>query len=131
MLDEAMTLAERTGTAWQRADFLDTRARALWALSRPQEAASAALEAADRFRAAADAHGGAQAELFAAFVVAESGAPEQAATLFGLLADAEDQPYLVRVAALSGLAQCLEQIGDDDGAAAARARLEALREEPQ
>ena len=131
VLDEAMTLAERTGTAWQRADFLDTRARALWALSRPQEAASAALEAADRFRAAADAHGGAQAELFAAFVVAESGAPEQAATLFGLLADAEDQPYLVRVAALSGLAQCLEQIGDDDGAAAARARLEALREEPQ
>ena len=74
-----------------------------------------------------DREGAAQAELFAAYVVAEDGSPEQAATLFRLVCDATDST-LVRLGALTGLHQCLSTLGDHDGAARVRDELDALRE---
>ena len=86
-----------------------------------------ALQAADLFTAAGDREGAAQAELFAAYVVAEDGSPEQAATLFRLVCDSTDST-LVRLGALTGLHQCLSALGDHDGAARVRDELDALRE---
>ena len=82
LLEEALALVRDAGADWQVADYTDTRARALWSLERGPEAIATALQAADLFTAAGDREGAAQAELFAAYVVAEDGSPEQAATLF-------------------------------------------------
>lgn len=128
LLDEAITLASAAEESWQVADYTDTRARALWALERGPEAVSTALRAADLFTAAEDPEGAAQAELFAAYVVAEDGDPEQAATLFRLV-DGSTQSVLVRLGALTGLHQCLAAVGDHDGAARVREDLEAVRDQ--
>lgn len=129
-LDEALELVRAAGSRWQEADYLDTRARCLWALRRGAEAVAAALQAADLFLAAEDRQSAAQAELFAAFVAAEGGDPETGRTLFSLLAEDVQAPHLVRLAALTGLQQCHEQLGDAAGAAAVRQRLEVLQEDP-
>ncbi|MEW1965687.1 hypothetical protein AB0302_09890 [Micrococcus sp. NPDC078436] len=126
LLDEAIALAEQAPAPWQAADFLDTRARALWALENGPEAVSTALTSADRFTAAGDPNGAAQAELFAAYVVAEDGRPEQAATLFRLVGDSTGSD-LVRLGALTGLHQCLDALGDHAGAARVRDDLESVR----
>ena len=126
LLEEALALVRDAGADWQVADYTDTRARALWSLERGPEAIATALQAADLFTAAGDREGTAQAELFAAYVVAEDGSPEQAATLFRLVCDSTDST-LVRLGALTGLHQCLSALGDHDGAARVRDELDALR----
>lgn len=126
LLDEAIALAERTGTPWQRADYLDTRARSLWALHQGDEAVSAALTSADMFHDAGDAQGAAQAELFAAYVVAEDGRPEQAATLFRLVHESTASD-LVRLGALTGLHRCLAALGDHEEAARVRRDADEVR----
>lgn len=128
MLDEALALVRESAARWQEADYLDTRARSLWALRRGDEAVSTALQAADLFVDADDPGGARQAELFAAFVAAEDGAPDTGVTLFSLLADDERAPHLVRLAALTGLEQCHERLGDTASAARVRARLEEFQE---
>ena len=128
LLEEALALVRDAGADWQVADYTDTRARALWSLERGPEAIATALQAADLFTAAGDREGAAQAELFAAYVVAEDGSPEQAATLFRLVCDSTDFT-LVRLGALTGLHQCLSAVGDHDGAARVRDDLDAVREQ--
>ncbi|MCV7675870.1 hypothetical protein M3C33_004690 [Micrococcus luteus] len=127
LLEEALALVRDAGADWQVADYTDTRARALWSLERGPEAIATALQAADLFTAAGDREGAAQAELFAAYVVAEDGSPEQAATLFRLVCESTEST-LVRLGALTGLHQCLSALGDHDGAARVRDELDALRE---
>lgn len=128
LLDEAVALVREAEAPWQVADYTDTRARALWSLDQGAEAVSTALHAADLFTAAQDPEGAAQAELFAASVVAEDGSPEQAATLFRLVSEST-QSTLVRLGALTGLHQCLSAVGDHDGAARVRDDLDAVREQ--
>ncbi|MCR8676313.1 hypothetical protein NWP10_10935, partial [Micrococcus sp. HG099] len=128
LLDEAVALVRAAEAPWQVADYTDTRARALWSLEQGAEAVSTALHAADLFTAAQDPEGAAQAELFAASVVAEDGSPEQAATLFRLVSEST-QSTLVRLGALTGLHQCLSAVGDHDGAARVRDDLDAVREQ--
>ncbi|QCP07634.1 hypothetical protein FDF08_06195 [Micrococcus luteus] len=128
LLDEAVALVREAEAPWQVADYTDTRARALWSLEQGAEAVSTALHAADLFTAAQDPEGAAQAELFAASVVAEDGSPEQAATLFRLVSEST-QSTLVRLGALTGLHQCLSAVGDHDGAARVRDDLDAVREQ--
>lgn len=127
LLDEAIALVERMPAPWQAADYLDTRARALWALEEGTEAVSTALTSADRFVAIGDREAAAQAELFAACVVAEDGRPAEAATLFRLIGESTESD-LVRLGALSGLRQCLEVLGDHTGAARVRDDLDAVRD---
>lgn len=129
MLDEALELVRESAALWQEADYLDTRARSLWALRRGDEAVSTALQAADLFVDADDPGGARQAELFAAFVAAEDGAPDTGVTLFSLLADDEEAPHLVRLAALTGLEQCHERLGDEASAARVHKRLLRLQDE--
>lgn len=128
LLDEALTLVRESAAHWQEADYLDTRARSLWALRRGDEAVSTALQAADLFVDADDPGGARQAELFAAYVAAEDGAPDTGLTLFSLLAEDEQAPHLVRLAALTGLEQCHERLSDATAAARVRARIRALQE---
>ncbi|SJN28790.1 hypothetical protein FM125_07315 [Micrococcus lylae] len=129
MLDEALALVRESAARWQEADYLDTRARSLWALRRGDEAVSTALQAADLFVDADDPGGARQAELFAAFVAAEDGAPDTGVTLFSLLADDAQAPHLVRLAALTGLEQCHVRLGDETSAARVHARLLQLQQE--
>lgn len=129
LLDEALALVRESAARWQEADYLDTRARSLWALRRGDEAVSTALQAADLFVDADDPGGARQAELFAAFVTAEDGAPDTGVTLFSLLADDEQAPHLVRLAALTGLEQCHERLGDTAAAERVRERIHALQED--
>ena len=129
LLDEALTLVRESAAHWQEADYLDTRARSLWALRRGDEAVSTALQAADLFVDADDPGGARQAELFAAYVAAEDGAPDTGVTLFSLLADDEQAPHLVRLAALTGLEQCHERLGDESSAERVRARIRGLQED--
>ncbi|UBH25694.1 hypothetical protein KW076_05830 [Micrococcus porci] len=126
LIDEAIALAEGSGAAWQKADYLDTRARSLWALHRGDDAVSAALTSADLFTDAGDPSGAAQAELFAAHVVAEDGRPEQAATLFRLVSESTHSD-LVRLGALTGLQQCLAALGEHAEADRVRADADAVR----
>lgn len=128
LLDEAVALVRAAEAPWQVADYTDTRARALWSLEQGPAAISTALSAADLFTAAQDPEGAAQAELFAAYVVAEDGSPEQAATLFRLVSESTEST-LVRLGALTGLHQCLSAVGDHDGAARVRDDLDAVREQ--
>ncbi|MDR1187027.1 MAG: hypothetical protein LBK95_06170 [Bifidobacteriaceae bacterium] len=71
-VDLARSVALADEAAWRAADLIDTRARVLFVLERPEEAVAHFLQAADAYRAASDPLAGARAELLAANVLSGS-----------------------------------------------------------
>ncbi|MET1036044.1 MAG: tetratricopeptide repeat protein [Arthrobacter sp.] len=110
-LDEAIRLADDHGAEWHSADFRDTRARSLWALGHGPEAVAAALEAADLFREAEDDDGSANAELFAAHVLAETGRGGEAVPMYRLIAEEHRTSVAHYYAAQLGLSAVLDGLG--------------------
>lgn len=123
-LDEVIALARENEAHWLVADVSDSRARALHALGRTDEAIPAALEAADLYAAAGDPASGGGSDLFVARILVEADRQEEAIALYrSAIARAEGVPNLVSLAAME-LGDLLEQLGRDDEAAAARALAE-------
>ena len=123
-LDEVIAIARENEADWLVADVTDSRARALLALGRPDEAIPVALEAADLYAAAGDAASGGGSELFVARLLVEAGRNEEAVALYrSAITRAEGVPNLVSLASIE-LGDLLEKLGRPDEAAAARAAVE-------
>ncbi|WP_022873556.1 hypothetical protein [Nesterenkonia alba] len=127
-LDRAQAIADEHGSAWQRADITDTRARGLTALGEGTPAVAAALEAADLFTEAEDAAAAADAEIFAATVLQQMGRAEEAETLFRMTAADRDptDPALLR--ALEGQLEALRDLGRHEELFDLTERIEALKD---
>lgn len=123
-LDEVLAIARENGADWLVADVSDSRARALHALGRTEEAIPAALEAADLYAAAGDPSSGGGSELFVARLLVAAERLEEAVAVYrSAIARAEGVPNLVSLAAIE-LGDLLERLGRTEEAAAARALAE-------
>ena len=123
-LDEVLAIARENEADWLVADVTDSRARALHALGRTDEAIPVALEAADLYAAAGDAASGGGSELFVARLLVEADRGEEAVALYrSAIIRAEGVPNLVSLASIE-LGDLLEKLGRPDEAAAARAAAE-------
>ncbi len=123
-LDEVIAIARENEADWLVADVSDSRARALHALGRTDEAIPAALEAADLYAAAGDAASGGGSELFVARLLVEADRSDEAVALYrSAINRAEGVPNLVSLASIE-LGDLLEKLGRPDEAAAARAAAE-------
>lgn len=123
-LDEVIAIARENGADWLVADVSDSRARALHALGRTEEAIPAALEAADLYVSAGDSASSGGSELFVARLLVDAERREEAVALYrSAIVRADGVPNLVALASLE-LGDLLEQLGRTDEAAAARAAAE-------
>lgn len=123
-LGEVLAIARENEADWLVADVTDSRARALHALGRTDEAVPVALEAADLYAAAGDAASGGGSELFVARLLVEADRGEEAVALYrSAITRAEGVPNLVSLASIE-LGDLLERLGRPDEAAAARAAAE-------
>jgi len=122
-LAEVFALAQEQEWTWLVADVTDSRARALKALGRTDEAIREALVAADRFVEASDAASGGGSELFAGRLLVEAGRRDEAVGVMrSALEHAEQIPQLRSVVALE-LADVLDDLGRTGEAANLREGL--------
>ncbi|WDG17404.1 hypothetical protein [Microbacterium sp. Clip185] len=125
LLDEAVELGRAHDAAWFVADVLDTRARALAAADRTDEAVSTALQAADGFVQAGDPTAAGRSEFVAARILVGAERPADAVALYrAALEHAGDDEALRQTAALE-LGDVLESLGRPAEAAEIRATLPA------
>ncbi|MDR6200610.1 tetratricopeptide (TPR) repeat protein [Microbacterium sp. SORGH_AS428] len=125
LLDEAVELGRANDAAWFVADVLDTRARALAAAERTDEAVATALQAADGFVQAGDATSAGRSEFVAARILMGAARPSDAVALYrAALEHAGDDEALRQTAALE-LGDVLESLGRPAEAAEVRATLPA------
>ena len=123
-LDEVIAIASENEADWLVGDVTDSRARALHALGRTDEAIPVALAAADLYAAAGDAASGGGSELFVARLLVDADRSEEAVALYrSAITRAEGVPNLVSLASIE-LGDLLEKLGRNDEAAAARAAAE-------
>jgi cellulose synthase operon protein C len=125
LLDEAVELGRANDAAWFVADVLDTRARALAAAERTDEAVATALQAADGFVQAGDTTSAGRSEFVAARILMGAERPADAVPLYrAALEHAGDDEALRQTAALE-LGDVLESLGRPAEAAEIRATLPA------
>jgi tetratricopeptide (TPR) repeat protein len=125
LLDEAVELGRAHDAAWFVADVLDTRARALAAAERTDEAVATALQAADGFVQAGDETAAGRSEFVAARILVGAGRPADAVALYrAALEHAAGDDALRQTAALE-LGDVLEGLGRPAEAAEVRAILPA------
>ena len=123
-LDEVLAIARENEADWLVADVTDSRARALQALGRTDEAIPTALAAADLYAAAGDPASGGGSELFIARLLVDQDRTDEAVALYrSAVSRAEGVPNLVSLASIE-LGDLLEKLGRPDEAAAARAAAE-------
>jgi tetratricopeptide (TPR) repeat protein len=123
-LDEVLAIARENEADWLVADVTDSRARALQALGRTDEAIPTALAAADLYAAAGDPASGGGSELFVARLLVDQDRTDEAVALYrSAVSRAEGVPNLVSLASIE-LGDLLEKLGRPDEAAAARAAAE-------
>ncbi|MFB6610748.1 hypothetical protein ACFCVO_10535 [Agromyces sp. NPDC056379] len=124
-LDEVASLAREHGADWLLADVVDSRARGLAALSRPEEAVSTALTAAELFEAAGAPRPAGGSMLFAGRVLQSEGRHDEALVLIGQAIERFDgQADAVSIGRIA-LADSLEALGRLAEAAEARRLAEA------
>ncbi|MFT4260786.1 tetratricopeptide repeat protein [Microbacterium sp.] len=125
LFDEVAALAEQHEAGWLLADVTDSRARALAALERTDEAVAAALTATDGFAALGDAGAAGGSELFAARVLVGADRGADAVPLYRAAIDhGAENPPLRQVAALE-LGDVFESLGRHGEAAEVRALIES------
>ena len=125
LFDEVAALAQQHDAAWLLADVTDSRARALAAAGRVDEAVSTALTASDGFAALGDAGSAGGSELFSARVLVGADRAADAAPLYrAAIEHAAEVPPLRQVAALE-LGDVLEGLGRHGEAAEVRALIES------
>jgi tetratricopeptide (TPR) repeat protein len=126
-LDELIAIAEQNGADWLAADVTDSRARALLALGRAEEAIPVALGAADRYAAAGDESSAGGSELLVARILTEAGRAEDAVPIFrSAIERGADAPGLRAVAGME-LGDALESLGRATEAQEARLAAEAAQ----
>lgn len=124
-LDEVAALAREHGADWLLADVVDSRARGLAALSRPEEAVSTALTAAELFESAGAPRPAGGSMLFAGRVLQSEGRHDEALVLIGQAIERFDgQADAVSIGRIA-LADSLEALGRLAEAAEARRLAEA------
>jgi len=122
-LDEVISIAEANDAGWLAADASDSKARALHALGRTEEAIPLALRAADGYRDAGDIASSGGSELFVGRVLAATDRREEAAAILAsALEHAVANPQLESLVAIE-LGDLLEQLGRTDEAAVVRSRV--------
>ncbi|ALX65565.1 tetratricopeptide repeat protein [Microbacterium sp. XT11] len=125
LFDEVAELARQHEAGWLLADVTDSRARALAAFGRVDEAVAAALTAADAFAELGDAGAAGGSELFAARVLASSERGADAVPLYrAAIEHGAAVPPLRQVAALE-LGDVFEALGRHGEAAEVRALIES------
>lgn len=125
-LDEVLSIAEQHGADWLAADVTDSRARALASLGRTDEAIALASRGAERYLAAGDESGAANADLFLGGLLAGAGRDEDAVeALRRSIARATNAPG-IRSAAGMQLGDALERLGRPVEANEARAEAERI-----
>jgi len=123
-LDEVAALAEQYDAQWLLADVTDSKARALHALGRADEAIRFGLVAADRYASAGDPWSAGGAELLVARLLTEADRQSDAVAIYrSTIEHAEGNSRLVSIAALE-LGDVLEGLGRTDESAQARALAE-------
>ncbi len=121
LFDKIAEIARTHDATWVSADVIDSRARALAALERVEEAVATALTAADAFAELGDTGSAGGSELFAARLLAGNGRDEDAVPIYRTVLDRSAEiPPLREVAALE-LGDVLERLGRADEAAQVRA----------
>jgi tetratricopeptide (TPR) repeat protein len=119
-LDEVERLAREAGAQWVVADVTDSRARALAALGRLDEAVPVAREAADLYVAAGDPGSAGGARLLRARLLRTGGNLEDAVEAYRRAVELfVDVPDGARIARLE-LAEVLDQLGRADDATRVR-----------
>lgn len=122
-LDEVLAIAEEHGATWLAADVTDSKARALLALGRADDAIPLALLAADRYLAAGDPGSAGGSELFVARQLSGSDRGEDAVAIYRTALDhATGHAQLHSIIALE-LGDLLEGLGRTDEATAVRASV--------
>ncbi|MGO1548755.1 MAG: hypothetical protein ACTHWO_02940 [Nesterenkonia sp.] len=127
-LDRAGRIVVEHGTAWQRADITDTRARSLTALGRGTDAVAAALEAADLFAEASDEEAAADSEIFAATVLLQMSRPEEAEAMFRMASSDRQISDALLITALEGRVESLRSLARSPDADVVEAQLQQIRE---
>lgn len=125
-LDEVLALAEENEAAWLAADVTDSRARALSALGRGEEAIPVALSAADRYAATGDTSNAANAELLAARILTQAGRGADAAPIFRSAIERAIEAPGLRATAGIELADALDALGRTAEAREARDAAERV-----
>jgi tetratricopeptide (TPR) repeat protein len=125
-LDEVAALARQHGADWLLADVVDSRARGLATLSRPEEAVSTALTAAELFEAVGATRPAGGSMLFAGRVLQSESRHEEALVLIGQAIERFDgQADAVSLGRIA-LADSLEALGRLAEAAEARRLAEEV-----
>lgn len=125
-LDEVAALAREHGADWLLADVVDSRARGLAALSRPEEAVSTALTAAELFEAVGATRPAGGSMLFAGRVLQSEGRHDEALVLIGQAVERFDgQADAVSLGRIA-LADSFEALGRLAEAAEARRLAEEV-----
>lgn len=125
-LDEVAALARQHGADWLLADVVDSRARGLATLSRPEEAVSTALTAAELFEAVGATRPAGGSMLFAGRVLQSERRHEEALVLIGQAIERFDgQADAVSLGRIA-LADSLEALGRLAEAAEARRLAEEV-----
>ncbi|KRC61309.1 hypothetical protein ASE14_10455 [Agromyces sp. Root81] len=125
-LDEVAALAREHGADWLLADVTDSRARGLASLSRPEDAVSTALTAAELFEAAGATRPAGGSMLFAGRVLQSEGRHEESLVLIGQAIERFDgQADAVSIGRIA-LADSLEALGRLGEAAEARRLAEEV-----
>lgn len=125
LFDEVAALAQQHDAGWLLADVTDSRARALAALGRIDEAVASALTASDGFAGLGDTGSAGGSELFAARVLAGNERGADAVPLYRAAIDhGAENPALRQVAALE-LGDVFEALGRHGEAAEVRALVES------